>query len=172
MDSSILLYDNGGTTGPFKWGFGIDKRQIDRVHEWFKLGLCPEYEGRRAAESELERDYRSSTALPAVQGKEAEKLAVDYLSSLKKRVDEHFAANFDKLVDEIPRQYIVTVPAIWGHKEQDRTRRCAERAGMGKGSSLQVVSEPEAAAIYALERMPRVGLGIGDTFIICDAGGG
>lgn len=172
MHSSILRYDNGGTTGSFKWGFGIGKRPTDRVHEWFKLGLCPEYEGRRAAESELEREYPSSIALPAVRGEEAEKLAVDYLSGLKKCVDEHFAANFHELVNEIPRQYIVTVPAIWDHREQDRTRRCAERAGMGRGSDLQVVSEPEAAAIYALERMPRVGLGKGDTFIICDAGGG
>lgn len=166
-----MRYDNGGTTGPFKWGFGALSPSTDKVHEWFKLGLCPEYEERRATESELARNYPSTTALPAVKGEEAEKLAVDYLSSLKLRVDEHFAGQH-RIVKEAPREYIITVPAIWDHKEQERTRNCAERAGMGKGSKMQVVSEPEAAAIYALERMPEAGLEVNDTFIICDAGGG
>lgn len=171
--SSILRYDNGGTTGPFKWGFDAhrEQRRGEKVHEWFKLGLCPEYEERRAAESELARKYPSPTGLQPVKGKDAEKLVVDYLSSLKKRVDEHFRG-IDKSVDDIPREYIITVPAIWDDKEQDRTRNCAQRAGMGKDNQLQIISEPEAAAIYALERMPRVGLKVQDTFIICDAGGG
>ena len=145
-------------------------RRGERVHEWFKLGLCPEYEERRAAESELVRKYSSSTGLEPVKGKDAEKLVVDYLSSLKKSVDEHFR-DIDKSVNDIPREYIITVPAIWDDKEQDRTRNCAQRAGMGERSQLQVISEPEAAAIYALGRMQRVELKVRDTFIICDAGG-
>lgn len=170
---SILYYDNGGMTGPFHWGFKAraEQQRGKKVHEWFKLGLCPEYEERRAAESELNRKYPSTTALDPVKGEEAEKLVVDYLASLKKRVDEHFR-ELDRSVNEIPREYIITVPAIWDHKEQERTRSCAERAGMGQGSKLQIVSEPEAAAIYALSREHKIGLKVDDTFIICDAGGG
>ena len=43
---------------------------------------------------------------------------------------------------------------------------------MGKGSTLQMISEPEAAAIYALADMDILDLAIGDTFVVCDAGGG
>ncbi len=43
---------------------------------------------------------------------------------------------------------------------------------MGVGSSLQIVSEPEAAAIYALDAMDPHDIKKGDTFVLCDAGGG
>ena len=41
---------------------------------------------------------------------------------------------------------------------------------MGKG--LQIISEPEAAAIYALHAMDPHSIQVGDTFVLCDAGGG
>ncbi|KAH8198158.1 hypothetical protein TruAng_007691 [Truncatella angustata] len=143
-----------------------------KLHEWFKLGLCPEYEKRRATASELIRKYRSSTALPTLNTiSNYEQLVVDYLKSLKGHLDEQLASVY-KLVKQLPREHIITVPAIWDHKEQDRTCECAEQAGMGKGSRLHIISEPEAAAIWALDTIPTLGLKIGDTFIICDAGGG
>lgn len=43
---------------------------------------------------------------------------------------------------------------------------------MGKGESLQIVSEPEAAATYVLKAMDPHDVRIEDTFILCDAGGG
>lgn len=173
MRPRILRYDDGSTTGPFKWGFKVlqNLRPHDRVYEWFKLGLCPQYEDRCASESRLDKKYPSPTGIAPAQGDKAETLVVDYLTSLKNRVDEHFSG-LGKLVNDIPREYIITVPAIWDHKEQDRTRNCAERAGMGKGSALQIISEPEAAAIYALGNMSEIDLEPQDAFIICDAGGG
>lgn len=143
----------------------------EKIHEWFKLGLCPDYAERREEESELAKKYPSTTGLPPVNVEDAEKLTVDYLSSLNECVDEQLKS-LDPIIARLPREYIVTVPAIWDHKEQDRSRRCAEKAGLGEGSRLRIISEPEAAAIYALDRMSTIGLKVGDTFVICDAGGG
>jgi len=42
---------------------------------------------------------------------------------------------------------------VWSDAAQSKTRMCAEKAGMGKGEKLQIVSEPEAAAVYALDAM-------------------
>lgn len=42
---------------------------------------------------------------------------------------------------------------MWSDAAQSKTRMCAEKAGMGKGEKLQIVSEPEAAAVYALDAM-------------------
>jgi len=64
------------------------------------------------------------------------------------------------------------VPAVWSDAAQAKTRKCAESAGMGSGSTLHMISEPEAAAIYALDRIDKHDLHIGDTFVVCDAGGG
>lgn len=43
---------------------------------------------------------------------------------------------------------------------------------MSAGAALHIISEPEAAALYALNALDPHGLEIGETFIICDAGGG
>ena len=43
---------------------------------------------------------------------------------------------------------------------------------MGSGAKLHIISEPEAAAIYALHTMDTHNLNVGDTFVLCDAGGG
>lgn len=55
---------------------------------------------------------------------------------------------------------------------QAKTRTCAEAAGMGKGTALHIISEPEAAALYALDAMDPHNLKVGNTFVLCDAGGG
>lgn len=69
-------------------------------------------------------------------------------------------------------EYILTVPALWSEAAQAKTRSCAEKAGMGSGSRLHIISEPEAGAIYALDTMDPHGIKINDTFVVCDAGGG
>ena len=43
---------------------------------------------------------------------------------------------------------------------------------MGKGDRLQIISEPEAAATYALRNLNPHDVRIGDTFVLVDAGGG
>lgn len=43
---------------------------------------------------------------------------------------------------------------------------------MGIGSTLHIISEPEAAAMYALDVMDPHNIRVGDTFVLCDAGGG
>lgn len=61
---------------------------------------------------------------------------------------------------------------MWTESAQAKTRACAEKAGMGKGDRLQIVSEPEAAAVYALDAIDPHDIKVGDTFVLCDAGGG
>ncbi|KAH6654914.1 hypothetical protein BKA67DRAFT_536205 [Truncatella angustata] len=81
-------------------GFQAEKeaKKGVKLHEWFKLGLCPEYEKRRATASELIRKYRSSTALPTLNTiSNYEQLVVDYLKSLKGHLDEQLASVY-KLV--------------------------------------------------------------------------
>lgn len=45
------------------------------------------------------------------------------------------------------------MPAIWSDRAQQETREAALRAGFGKRQfdSVSMISEPEAAALYALK---------------------
>jgi molecular chaperone DnaK (HSP70) len=135
------------------------------------LGLCPEVH----SESELAKNYPSQTGYDPVEGKTCERLVVDFLRSLRERADEFFQTTLaDIVLESTPREYIITVPAIWTDKAQKTTRECAEEAGMGLWGHVHITSEPEAAGIWALEDMRSHGAQFnkGDAFVICDAGGG
>ena len=61
---------------------------------------------------------------------------------------------------------------MWSDIAQATTRACADAAGMGAGATLHIISEPEAAALHALNALDPHDIKIGDTFMLCDAGGG
>ena len=167
IDRRTLLYHTEGSN--YKWGFQIGEEDSNtRRHEWFKLGLCPELET-----SALARDYPSRTALPQLYGEECEDIISRYLMLLREHVNSVIVQHYGgAVVRGLPREYIITVPAIWSEKAQNATLLCAERAGMGNVNSIRIISEPEAAGIYALKNMAGLNLEVADTFVICDAGGG
>ncbi|TGJ83714.1 hypothetical protein E0Z10_g5039 [Xylaria hypoxylon] len=172
---TVLRYENGGTTGIYDWGFEARDRGGDRkAHEWFKLGLCPNVKKRLTGSSELNRKLPSMTALPPVTTEQCRQLVVDYLVSLANATHRHLQAAAREIY-ELPREYIITVPAMWDHAAQEAMRECAAEALLGdkaKKEQIQMVAEPEAAGLYALTSIHDVSLGKGDTFVICDAGGG
>jgi molecular chaperone DnaK (HSP70) len=47
-------------------------------------------------------------------------------------------------------QFIMTVPAVWSDKAKDATMQAATLAGI-PSAGLFLVSEPEAAAVYAIQ---------------------
>ncbi|KAI5270556.1 actin-like ATPase domain-containing protein [Aureobasidium subglaciale] len=65
---------------------------------------------------------------------------------------------------------VLTVPAVWTNAAKDATLRAAQKAGMGP--ELYMISEPEAAAIYALKSMGQKQklLSVGDNFILPELG--
>ena len=73
---------------------------------------------------------------------------------------------------DTPINWVVTVPAVLSEAAQAETRSCAEKAGMGSGDALQLISEPELAAVYALKTLQHIRWKIGDIFVVVDAGGG
>ncbi|KAL8977276.1 MAG: hypothetical protein Q9205_006885 [Flavoplaca limonia] len=159
-----LQYTNEG----YNWGFLIPpdaKRQT-----WFKLELDPDYSRTNSA---LAQDFPDDRAAPPCYDRNPEILVQDYLTALR----EHFEAVLKNtlpasVATTIPVEYIITVPAVWSATANRKTRACAEKAGMGEGTALKIVSEPEAAAVHALQNMSVYDLEKGDVFVVCDAGGG
>lgn len=118
-------------------------------------------------------EYPDPNAAPPAYGRGPEELVKDYLTALRvhaERVLRHKLP--ESALDSTPIEFVITTPAVWSDGAQASTRRCAEQAGMGTGSSLHVITEPEAAAMYALDAMDPHNIKVGDTFVLCDAGGG
>ncbi|KAK4102666.1 actin-like ATPase domain-containing protein [Parathielavia hyrcaniae] len=87
------------------------------------------------------------------------------MDTLRRRYGESFMASTK--VD-----FVLTCPAVWSDAAKNTTLQAAERAGMGAQSQIQMISEPEAAAVYTLKAIQPNHLKAGDNFIVCDGGGG
>ena len=159
-----LQYGSDG----LNWGYQIPSGAL-RL-QWFKLGLCPDAIKEDAS---LTADYPNDKAATPAHGQTPELLVKDYLSALRKHVEVFLEKKLPASVLSTTKiEYVITVPAMWSEAAVSMTRKCAEGAGMGEDKALQVVTEPEAAAVYALREIASYGLNEGDTFVVCDAGGG
>ncbi|KAI9775604.1 MAG: hypothetical protein M1839_001005 [Geoglossum umbratile] len=172
----------------FQWGFEVQD-DPDRVC-FPKLFLDPE---------QLRTAQQLARVASAAETHSPEELArgvVKYLGSLRQHAIEHMIQTWDRgaesiatrpfdigwiltarleRVEQTPREYVLSVPAIWSDAAKAKTLDCAIRAGLGSRdnpASIRLVSEPEAAAVYTISTLPDRALGKGDVFIICDAGGG
>lgn len=101
-----------------------------------------------------------------------EQAVSDYLTALFSHAKLRLEKRYPQMVSTTQIDVVITVPAIWTDAAKDATMRAAEKAGMG--SNLFMVSEPEAAAIYAMKSidLKQKLFTAGDNFILCDAGGG
>ncbi|ERF69695.1 hypothetical protein EPUS_03687 [Endocarpon pusillum Z07020] len=159
VPTELAYDDNAGC----KWGFEIPEGK--QRYQWFKLELDPK---KSKETSYLTVEYPDPNALPTNYIKTAEVLSVDYLTHLREHIIKVLKTKVGEGVIASTRiEYIITVPS---DAAKFSTRSCAKRAGMG--GDLQIVSEPEAAVIYALDAMDPETLKAGDKFVLCDAGGG
>ncbi|KAI5270545.1 actin-like ATPase domain-containing protein [Aureobasidium subglaciale] len=148
-----------------KWGFPASKDKGSL--QMLKLLLDPQqelpaYVSRARLEAQLTKIGRSAVEATADF---LEKLRAHALEALEKRYGKAFMAS-TKI------EYILTVPAVWSDAAKDATLRAAEMAGFSKSRNLQMITEPEAAGLYALKQMEGVTLAVEDTYIIADVGGG
>ncbi|KAL8786640.1 MAG: hypothetical protein Q9213_002669 [Squamulea squamosa] len=156
-------YDDDG----YKWGFQIG--DTGQRHQWFKLGLDP----LQSRTSTLATTYPDPKAAPPAYGRSHGELTRDYLKALKNHAERILRHQLPaSALASTPIVFVITVPAIWSDRAKAAMRRCAEQAGMGTGSGIHMVTEPEAAATYALQALDPHSTKIGDTFVLCDAGGG
>ncbi|OQO13037.1 hypothetical protein B0A48_02501 [Cryoendolithus antarcticus] len=97
----------------------------------------------------------------------------DFLSVLWGHTNECLERRYgEAFMRDVEKEFVLTVPAVWSDSAKNATLQAAERAGMGTKSEIKLISEPEAAAVYALKMTPPKGLKRGDNIIVCDAGGG
>jgi len=165
-------------TNPPAWGGSVRPRDDPQV-SYFKLGL----QSGIGDHYLLRSVHNPPSSLPFLDpgwkhpklpDKTALDFAADYLTCVHKYVMESYFPNkFGALFLSKNQQisYVITVPAIWKDAAKDLTRKAAVRAGIPE-RSLELITEPEAAALYCATVCQEVDLTDGDCFLICDAGGG
>lgn len=164
---SELAFNYEGSTPIPIWGFQIPE-SMPRL-QFIKLAFGPEqklslWKNMPIEHSDIRRMDYPHHATP-------ESAITDYLRALLKHVSEVLKHKVGAAFESMTFTYVITVPAIWSDRSKVLTLDCAEKAGMGT-SPIQIVSEPEAAAVHTLKESNPHGMNVNDTIIVCDAGGG
>lgn len=100
-----------------------------------------------------------------------EEAVSDFIAAVYSQAKEAMSQKFEGMISTTPIKVILTVPAVWSDAAKDATLRAAEKAGLG--TDIRMISEPEAAANYAISSIDHKHklLHVGDNFIIADCGG-
>jgi molecular chaperone DnaK (HSP70) len=114
--------------------------------------------------------HENELAEPPDYSRSATKLCTDYLTSLRKQTQRTLEDKYGTALKTMRINWVITVPAVWSMKAKDDTLTCARDAGIGAGQKISIVSEPEAAAAYALQAIEPLNLKTGQNFVVCDAG--
>ncbi|KAE8443514.1 hypothetical protein EG329_001754 [Mollisiaceae sp. DMI_Dod_QoI] len=171
---SVISYDSCGEY--VRWGSGV--KSSDNPLQWTKLLLSPRSYTSNSLEGSIMESARRHMVL---YNKSPVDVIADYLRLLWNHVLERLRIRLTTPVLEgMVFKLVLTVPAIWDQNAQTKMRLAAKRAGMldarpSGETTLSLVAEPAAAALATyfdsgIRHNPI--LQVGDTFVVCDAGGG
>ncbi|KAI0408294.1 hypothetical protein F4802DRAFT_618481 [Xylaria palmicola] len=170
---SKMHYDNNGE---LSWGFRTPTGA--ETIEWFKLLLLNHEHLQDYLKDSHPSHLIHTVKLAQGLGKSCVQLVGEYLEVLWNHTLEQIRKAKGEIIEGMPFQVILTVPAIWPDDARNRMRDAARMAGifnyrLAGETTLEFLAEPEAAAIATLPELDNRGdLRIGDSFVVVDAGGG
>ncbi|KAK8196400.1 hsp70-like protein [Phyllosticta paracitricarpa] len=157
-----------------KWGFQVSGRM--NCCAWFKLHLKTELNPRKYDDMSFDSLSRGILRLP--EDRSAQEVCKDYLKLVWEFVQDVLEQRFTNDSLKLPVEVWMTVPAIWTEAAKNQTKAAALAAGFASGpmDRIKMISEPEAAAVAILHSTLR-GTSVdplkkGETFVVCDCGGG
>jgi molecular chaperone DnaK (HSP70) len=143
---SRIIYDSRGRV--VGWGFASAAEGTFQV-QWFKLLLSNEAREKGGAK------VGEAQAVLQKLGKQPVDVVADYLKQLWQHAVEQIELKLTRIAFEnMDLKIVLTVPANWDHRAQERTKKAAIKAGITAQRSfgtpvLKLVTEPEAAALAA-----------------------
>ncbi|KAJ4387858.1 hypothetical protein N0V93_008461 [Gnomoniopsis smithogilvyi] len=156
---TLILYDERDPTN-FKWGGQVDWRTP--AVRGVKLLLDPDQPQPVYLPSSVKKDRK-------ILLKDPVDVAADFIGAIYKHalsvIESASVRDYFKLCE---KEFVLSVPAVWSDKAKDLTLKAAKIAGI---FPVILIKEPEAAALYTLSSHDHA-FRTGDTFIVCDAGGG
>ncbi|KAH7357222.1 hypothetical protein BKA65DRAFT_592706 [Rhexocercosporidium sp. MPI-PUGE-AT-0058] len=160
---STISYCNGEVE---RWGYS--NRDKDETFRWFKILLEPSHKY-----NDEVKEVKEASRLLKSLNKSPEEVVADYLKVLWNYTMDDIRQEVKE--DNWKRDYalkvVITVPAMWSDAAKDKTKKAALLAGMP--DNITMITEPEAAALSIIrDKADEESLGVGDTFVVCDAGGG
>ncbi|KAK0747241.1 hypothetical protein B0T21DRAFT_446196 [Apiosordaria backusii] len=156
-----------------KWGYEVTPQM--KPIKWFKLLLLKDQDIIRD-EIRNSRPLKDAQQQIKARGMTPTEVVGLYLKKL-------WAHTYKKLgemlvIDSLPLRVAITVPAIWPPYAEQAMREAAKIAGITVdrdigATTLDLIQEPEAAGLSIfLDRRDFPEIQPGESFVVCDAGGG
>lgn len=140
-----------GLTGN-AWGYEVDPKMVSC--SWTKLLLDSSAQPSMYDDPDLQVAVdRGMLRLP--DNLSSKQVCSDYLKEVYQYVNTRLVKQFSKQVlDATPIDCWLTVPAVWSDHARVAMREAAQLAGFGcrPQDTINVISEPEAGAIAALDK--------------------
>lgn len=172
---TLIAFDDQDGNRP-RWGFDIPARLTEKTLRFVKLLLEPKIlrkvSSRNTAVSPEVTGELLRTSVPVRSPVE---VAAQYVKCLwehaKRQIIRHISQTTFNYAEKV---ILFTVPAVWSERAKHNTYMIAVGAGLADPEySLQMISEPEAAAIAVLKDQVRAAsLVQNDVYVIVDARGG
>ncbi|KAM3421123.1 hypothetical protein BST61_g1536 [Cercospora zeina] len=177
--SRIAYPEAGGASQGTSWGYSVTPKM--KSYAWMKLLLDPtqatKFDDPSLTQSE------GSGVLSKPLSKSAVQICADYLTEVARFAHHSLSKRLSAEVLALtPLEFWFTVPAVWSDKAKADTllaaRKAAKQAGLHFHADTQVflIREPEAAAVATVSYLTQGGsddqIAVGDSIMVCDAGGG
>ncbi|CAK7221496.1 hypothetical protein SEUCBS140593_004589 [Sporothrix eucalyptigena] len=158
------------------WGYLLEKGHSPM--KWFKLLLL--------RDADIQKDILNSPYLQSVRSQASllgEDGVIDLVADFLRHLWQHALREIELQIDtthlqNLPFKVALTIPAIWPQYARNMMKSAARRAGILQrrdiaDTTLILVEEPEAAALSTLlDRREYPEMGVGETFMVVDCGGG
>lgn len=180
---SIIKYGiskDGLEPSGFDWGYKVGVKDTG-VIRGIKLALDPDKRGfynsaagLDAGEDIIHLHEETTTAELVRLSKTTVDIIADYLGAVYKHaLSKIREREYSSYIDSLTKEFVLTVPAIWSDRAKNATLIAARNAHKDMLVNPEnLITEPEAAALFAFQAFSKRGLSNGDAFVLCDAGGG
>jgi len=134
-----------------RWGFEIQPKM--KAYSWTKL-LLDDADAKTKYDDPTLDQIAGDGILELPPFRNAQGVCRDFLAEVRKpvfsRLEKEWGREFFSLT---PIECGITIPAIWSDKAKNATRAAAIAAGFTSrlGDSINVIPEPEAAAVATLK---------------------
>ncbi len=164
----------------FDWGYKVSE-DAQGVIRGFKLGLDPGQRDFYTAAAgippgdDMVHSYEDTARIEGDRLNHSTiEIVADYLGAVYKHALAKICQAEMAVTAALPKEFVITVPAIWSDAAKIATLRAASLAhpDLSLVNPGDLVKEPEAAALYTLQDFENRGLKKDDIFVLCDAGGG
>jgi len=170
---TLIAFDTKNDNKPY-WGFDIPQHLESKTIKFVKLLLEPNASRKISSLNDVVDPEANGDILRKLEIEPVD-AATQYIKLLWEHAKQQIVRHVTQATFDFAEKVVLfTVPAVWSDRAKHNTYMIAVGAGLADDDiTLEMVSEPEAAAIAVLKDRSRMrSIVKEDVFVVVDAGGG